>query len=137
MRLPLQASGLDAKNAAASATASATEKSPLISTVKGNGEALENTAAGTSVSPDASAEPKKTIMPVGDVLNRKDEKVNYASLMEAELNAPAAPMPTAPAPAHDVRARAGAVLPLRVPNHAAERCRADVPQATETKPSFM
>lgn len=93
------ASTLDAKNAAASATASATEKSPLISTVKGNGEALENTAAGTSVSPDASAEPKKTIMPVGDVLNRKDEKVNYASLMEAELNAPAAPMPTTPAPA--------------------------------------
>lgn len=92
-------STLDAKNAAASATASATEKSPLISTVKGNGEALENTAAGTSVSPDASAEPKKTIMPVGDVLNRKDEKVNYASLMEAELNAPAAPMPTSPAPA--------------------------------------
>lgn len=93
------ASTLDAKNAAASATASATEKSPLISTVKGNGEALENTAAGTSVSPDASAEPKKTIMPVGDVLNRKDEKVNYASLMEAELNAPAAPMPATPAPA--------------------------------------
>ena len=93
------ASTLDAKNAAASATASATEKSPLISTVKGNGEALENTAAGTSVSPDASAEPKKTIMPVGDVLNRKDEKVNYASLMEAELNAPTAPMPTTPAPA--------------------------------------
>lgn len=93
------ASTLDAKNAAASATASATEKSPLISTVKGNGEALENTAAGTSVSPDASAEPKKTIMPVGDVLNRKDEKVNYASLMEAELNAPVAPMPTTPAPA--------------------------------------
>ena len=93
------ASTLDAKNAAASATASATEKSPLISTVKGNGEALENTTAGTSVSPDASAEPKKTIMPVGDVLNRKDEKVNYASLMEAELNAPVAPMPTTPAPA--------------------------------------
>ena len=93
------ASTLDAKNAAASATASATEKSPLISTVKGNGEALENTAAGTSVSPDASAEPKKTIMPVGDVLNRKDEKVNYASLMEAELNAPVAPKPTIPAPA--------------------------------------
>ena len=93
------ASTLDAKNAAASATASATEKSPLISTVKGNGEALENTAAGTSVSPDASAEPKKTIMPVGDVLNRKDEKVNYASLMEAELNAPVAPMPTTPVPA--------------------------------------
>lgn len=92
-------STLDAKNAAASATASATEKSPLISTVKGNGEALENTAAGTSVSPDASAEPKKTIMPVGDVLNRKDEKVNYASLMEAELNAPVAPKPTIPAPA--------------------------------------
>lgn len=92
-------STLDAKNAAASATASATEKSPLISTVKGNGEALENTAAGTSVSPDASAEPKKTIMPVGDVLNRKDEKVNYASLMEAELNAPAAPMSATPAPA--------------------------------------
>ena len=92
-------STLDAKNAAASVTASATEKSPLISTVKGNGEALENTTAGTSVSPDASAEPKKTIMPVGDVLNRKDEKVNYASLMEAELNAPAAPMPTTPAPA--------------------------------------
>lgn len=93
------ASTLDAKNAAASATASATEKSPLISTVKGNGEALENAAASTSVSPDASAEPKKTIMPVGDVLNRKDEKVNYASLMEAELNAPAAPMPATPAPA--------------------------------------
>lgn len=92
-------STLDAKNAAASATASATEKSPLISTVKGNGEALENIAAGTSASPDASAEPKKTIMPVGDVLNRKDEKVNYASLMEAELNAPVAPKPTIPAPA--------------------------------------
>lgn len=110
------ASTLDAKNAAASATASATEKSPLISTVKGNGEALENTAAGTSVSPDASAEPKKTIMPVGDVLNRKDEKVNYASLMEAELNAPTAPMPTTPAPASQA---APVEMPIEAPAMAA------------------
>lgn len=110
------ASTLDAKNAAASATASATEKSPLISTVKGNGEALENTAAGTSVSPDASAEPKKTIMPVGDVLNRKDEKVNYASLMEAELNAPVAPMPATPAPASQA---APVEMPIEAPAMAA------------------
>ena len=95
----LPSSTMDAKNAAASATASATTKSPLISTVKSNGEAVEDTVAGNNISADASAEPKKKIMPIGTVLERKDEPVNYASMMEAELNQSAAPVPpVAPAP---------------------------------------
>ncbi len=134
------ASSIDAKNASASATAAATDKSPLISTVKGNGEAAadpkpdqaklesarqvesalvsENQAeaeleAGlaatqTQAAPvleELAAETKKKIMPLGDVLNRPETKVDYASIMDAELNAPAAPAPVAmPAPMAPVEA---------------------------------
>ena len=131
-------SSIEAKNAAASVSAAATTKSPLISTVKSNGEAasdpvvdqaklesarrvesalvserqaeaeLEAGLAATQaqaspVLEELAVESKKKIMPIGDVLNRQEAKVDYASMMEAELNVPTAPvvpslitMPAAP-----------------------------------------
>lgn len=95
---PAKNTSSETTNANADATVPNTTKSPFISTVKGNGESLDRPVA-ENVSPDASAEPKKKIMPIGDVLERKDEPKNYASMMEAELNPPTAPAPSiAPAP---------------------------------------
>ncbi len=63
---------------------------------------------------ESSAAPKKNIAPLGDVLNRKDPRKNYAEMMENELKGSAAPMPPA-MPTAPVAAPVAPVTPPAMP----------------------